>query len=131
MKKIFFILALIAIAISCDPGSIMDANIENATSQSLSITFVSSLIDDKTLDIGPGETVLFQEGFSTTGSFLQPSLQDYDSVIVATPSAQILKVFKQETPGKNMYLIEQYWTFAEPDKRVYVYDYKINPEDLE
>ena len=131
MKRSFVFLILISVATGCDPSSVMDANIENATLQPLSITFVSSLIGNRTLTLDPDETVLFQDGFSTTGGFLQPDLVDYDSVYIENQSAQILKIFKPDTPGKNIYLIEDYWTLTEPDKRVYKYDYTINPEDLE
>lgn len=131
MKRIIALICIVIPLLGCDPSSIMDANIQNLTAQPLTVSFVSSLTENKTLSIDPGETVLFQDGFSTTGNFIQPSLTEYDSVYIESPSAQILKVYKPDSPGKNIYHIEEYWTFTEPDKRVYMYDYKINPGDLE
>ena len=115
----------------CDPVSLMDANIENTTTQRLSITFVTSGVPEETLVLDPAETILFQESMSTTGSFLEPYLVEFDSIYIENEASEILKVFKPTTAGKNIYNVENYWIFTEPSKRVYKYDYLITNEDLE
>ncbi len=122
---------LFPIFTGCDPVSLMDANIENTTTQPLSITFVTSGVPEETLVLDPAETVLFQESMSTTGSFLEPYLVEFDSIYIENDASEILKVFKPNTAGKNIYNVENYWIFTEPSKRVYIYDYLITNEDLE
>ncbi len=130
MKRCVVILLLIPLFLSCDPVSLMDANLENTTSQPLSITFVSPGLREETLILDPDERVLFQESMSTTGSFLEPYLADYDSVYIQSESQEILKVYKPDSQGKNIYNVEDYWIFDEPSKRVYKYDYLISTKDL-
>ena len=115
----------------CDPVSLMDANIENSTSQQISITLISSISPNETVVIGANETVLFREGMSTTGSFLKPSFAEYDSIYFESESNEILRVFKPDSQGKNIYEIDDYWRYSEPSKRFYQYDYQINSDDFE
>lgn len=68
---------------------------------------------------------------STTGSFLEPSFEEYESVYVENESGQILKVYISNSEGKNIYDINTYWKSSEPSKRVYKYLYEISDEDLE
>ncbi|MBT8211099.1 MAG: hypothetical protein KJP14_11290 [Eudoraea sp.] len=131
MKRFILCMLFIPICLSCDPVSLMDANIENSTGQAISITFVASGIPDEILAIAPNETVLFREGMSTTGGFLEPSLVEFDSVYIQSEANEILKIFKPNSAGKNIYNVEDSWIFTEPSKRVYQYDYLINNEDLE
>lgn len=131
MKRLIVTLFLIPILTSCDPVSIMDANIENTTTQRLSITFVPSGVPAETLVLDQDETVLFQQSTSTTGSFLEPYLVEFDSVYIQNEQQEVLKVYKPNTAGKNIYNVEDSWLFDEPSKRVYKYDYLITNEDLE
>jgi hypothetical protein len=132
MKKLFPILIVIAVFYSCDPVANMEANIENLTTRDLIIEFVSFNKDlSKTLEIPSNETGLFQEGFDIGNDFLEPSLTEYDSVVVKNNSEQILKVYKPNDPGKNIYIIDEYWLSSEPSKRFFKYQYEINNEDLE
>ncbi|MDM9631467.1 hypothetical protein [Robiginitalea aurantiaca] len=131
MKRFILCLFLTAVVTSCDPASVMDANIENKTSQPLSLILFSSVVPNETLVLRPGETLLFQEGFSSTGGFLEPSLMEFDSVYIESTSQEILKVFNQNTAGKNIFNVDDYWIFSEPSKRFYKYDYQITAEDIE
>ena len=98
---------MISILSSCDPVSSMDANIKNSTSENISIIFSSSDVSlNKVLLLDPDSMVLFQEGFSTTGSVLAPSLVEYDSVYIRNDANEILKVFKEITAGKNIFNVD-------------------------
>ena len=132
MKKTFLTLTAITVLCSCDPRADMEANIENLTNQDLIIEFVRFEQDlSKTLVIPTNETKLF-EAFSETGNtFLEPSIIQYDSVVVKNNAEQILKVYKPTDTGKNIYNIDEYWLSREPSKRFFKYEYKINNEDLE
>ena len=117
---------------SCDPVSDMEANIENLTTQDLIIEFIS--LDqnlDKTLEIPTEETKLFQEAFDVGNDFLEPSLVEYDSIVVKNSAEQILKVYKPDGSGKNIYNINEYWLSSEPYKRGFRYEYEIYDEELE
>ncbi|WP_350289537.1 hypothetical protein [uncultured Croceitalea sp.] len=131
MKKVIFIALALLSMLSCDPVSDLEANIENLTSEALTIEFVSSIEElRKTLEVAPNEIELFQEGFDIGSTFLEPSLVDYDSVVVKNQAEQILKVYKPNSSGKNIYNIAE-WNSSEPSKRFFKYEYEIRDEDLE
>lgn len=132
MKKLILFISMISILSSCDPTSSMDANIKNSTSQNLSIIFSSSDVSlNETFQIDPNETILFQDGFSVGDSVLEPRLTAYDSIYIKNESNEIVKVYKQNTEGKNIYNVDDYWISSEPSKRYYKYDYEIKNEDIE
>lgn len=133
MKRVSLVILTALLCFSCDPTSVMDANIENTTTQHLSITFVSAEFTDlnKTFEMESKETILCQEGFSTTGGFLEVSLDGVDSVYITNTSNEILKVYKPETTGRNIFEIGDYWESSTPSKRFYQYDYQITNTDIE
>lgn len=132
MKSLFVLTMMALILSSCDPVSDMEADIENLTSQTLTIQFIAS--DEslsKTLQILPNGIELFQEGFDIGSTFLEPSLVDYDSVVIKNQAEQILNVYKENDPGKNIYNIDDHWIASEPSKRFFKYKYQIESEDIE
>lgn len=129
-KLLFFLSASIIIS-SCDPVSNLEANIENLTSQTLTIDFIASDVSvSKTLQLAPNEVVLFQEGFDIGSTFLEPSLVAYDSVVIRNQAEDILKVFKSNGAGKNIYNVDD-WMASEPSKRFFKYEYEIENEDID
>lgn len=130
IKNLILSVLALSILASCDKSSMMDANINNSTSQDLIIIFVSSTQSSKIYQIKPNETILFQDDFSSTGGFLKPSLVQYDSIFIQNAANEILKIFKENTDGKNIYNVDGSWMFDEPSDGVYKYDYKINNEDF-
>lgn len=132
MKNIYLILLAALMLLSCDPVSDMEANIENLTSENLTIDFISSEIDlNKTLQIAPNEIKLFQEGFDIGSTYLEPSLVDYDSVVVRNQAQDILKIYKKNEAGKNIYNIDAYWQGTEPSIRFFKYEYEIESSEIE
>jgi len=132
MKKIILIILTGILFLSCDPVAIMEANIENLTSQSLTIEFVAyDASSNKILEILPNETQLFQEGFDVGGVFLEPSLIEYESVVIKNQADNILRVFKPNDTGKNIYNIDEYWIGSEPSKRFFKYKYELTEVDIE
>lgn len=133
MKKIFLTLTAITFLCSCDPETDLEANIENLTNQDLIIEFVSfDQAFGKTLVIPTNETRLFEVLSTVTGNnFLEPSIFQYDSVVVKNNAEQILKVYKPTDSGKNIYNIDEYWFLRNPSKRFFDYEYEINNEDLQ
>lgn len=132
MKNLKVIAIMTFLLVSCDPVSDMEANIENLTTQELAVDFISfdeSL--NKSLQIPPNESALFQEVFDIGNTFLQPSLVDYDSVVVRNSDEIILKIYKENSPGKNIYNVNEDWMGSEPSKRVFKYKYQIKSEDIE
>lgn len=117
---------------SCDPVSNMRANIRNSTSSDLIFTFASEdSLYNKSIAITQQDEALFQEDFSTIGGFLRPSLSMYDSVKVGNSSGMIYRVYTPISAGKNIYNIEESWSFSEPSKRYYIYDFIVNDGDIQ
>ena len=132
MKKLSLKALCALLVLSCDPVSDMEANIENLTEEPLTVEFISfdtSL--NKTLDIAPDETVLFQEGFDIGSTFLEPSMTEYDSVVVRNASDAILRIYKENQTGKNIYNVSDDWIGREPSKRFFRYKYQIETEELD
>ena len=133
MKKIFFIYLLLTLLIlSCDEGESMEVFIINSSSQKVKVNFVSSEINElnKSLVIDSNQQKLyvdFQSG--TSGVFL--TFVDNDSIYIQNTSNEILKVYKADTPGKNIYNVDEYWSVSEPSKNHFVYTYEITEEDFE
>lgn len=132
MKKYRLPTLIILFSIGCDPVSVMDVDIKNSSTESITVYTVpsSSTIMADTLYIESNSTERLWEGMSTTGVFLEPSFDEYDSVYVKNELGEIIKVYKPNTQGKNIYDIDKYWESSEPSKRVYKYLYEINVEDL-
>ena len=132
MKNFIGICFLTVTFCSCDPTVSMEANIKNQTAQDLIVEFISFDQNlNKTLEISNNEVKLFQEGFDVGNDFLEPYLIDYDSVVVKNSSEQILKVYKPNDNGKNIFKIDEYWISSEPSKNFFKYEYEIYSEDLE
>ena len=123
IKKItLFVFASLVLS-SCEPLSVMDASVKNNASRSISVVFASSEVSlNKTLEIAPNETMLFQEGLSVGGGFLEPSLLGYNSIYVRNELNEVLKIYKENSNVKNIYTLND-WIFNEPSKRVYKYNY--------
>lgn len=131
MKNLIKIVLLSFIFSSCDPASSLEATIENLTSQSLVIDFVSSNSNEnKTINIKTNETVVFQEGFDIGSTYLEPSLTEYDSVVVKNETQDVLKVYKSDDISRNIYRIDD-WDSSEPSKRYFKYNYKIENSDFQ
>lgn len=133
MKKTLLTLTAITVLYSCDPISDMEANIQNLTNEDLIIEFVPfDQAFGKTLVIPTSETRLFEALSSVTGNtLLGPRVIDYDSIVVKNNAEQILKVYKPNDTGKNIYNIDEYWLLREPSKRFFEYEYEIYNEDFE
>ena len=56
---------------------------------------------------------------------------DYDSVVVRNQAQDILKIYKKNEAGKNIYNIDAYWQGTEPSKRFFKYEYEIEPSEIE
>ena len=131
MKKTLFICLLMFTLIGCDPGESMEAIINNSTNKNLSIFFDSEINDfDMQLNIESNTTKELLNFRANTGGVIL-SFRDYDSIYIKDSSNEILKVFKENTPGKNIYNVDEYWSVSEPSKNHFVYTYEITEEDFE
>lgn len=132
IKNTLLLLILGSTLLSCDKSTMMEANIKNATSQALIITFASSSEGTRTEMLNPDKIRLFQDGFSSTGGFLEPSLAAFDSVYIENEDRELLKVFKPNSTGKNIYNVGIFWDFkATAGDSFYKYEYPIENKDLE
>lgn len=130
-KNLTVSILIILILSSCDPVSTLEANITNLTAENLTIEFISpDESSSKIIQIASGEMELFQEGFDIGGTYLEPSLIDYDSVVIKNQAGQILKVYKESDAGKNIYTINSFWIVDEPSRRFFKYYYEIENQDI-
>lgn len=130
-KNLTVSILIILILSSCDPVSTLEANITNLTAENLTIEFISpDESSSKIIQIASGEMELFQEGFDIGGTYLGPSLIDYDSVVIKNQAGQILKVYKESDAGKNIYTINSFWIVDEPSRRFFKYYYEIENQDI-
>ncbi|MBE9048495.1 hypothetical protein IQ255_29635 [Pleurocapsales cyanobacterium LEGE 10410] len=132
MRNLFPLALLIIIFSGCDPTAFYEADIENLTTQTLTIDFISAEEElSKSLLIQPNQTVFFKEGDDFGNTFVQPLMAIYDSVVVKNQTDVILRVYKENDTGRNIYNIDDYWTVNKPKKRVFKYKYVILNEDIE
>lgn len=133
MKKIFLLTCLFIsfCFISCDPAESLEAIIINNSSQDLKITFVSVEIPDfnETFEIESNSKILHSEIVGIGDANL--GFHNYDSIYIENYSNEILKVYKANTPGKNIYNVDEYWQKRKPSKNHFVYTYEITNEDIE
>lgn len=129
MKNIFYVLVLL-IFVSCDPTESLEANIRNNTSQDLKVIFRSVELPDfnDTLEVKSNNKVLYSEfgGVARVGL----AFHDYDSIYIQNFSDEVLKVYKEDTAGKNIYNVEEYWSVNETSKSNFVYTFEIRNEDI-
>lgn len=132
MKKTLFIyLILIFTIYSCDKGESMEAFVINSSSQKLKVNFVSSDISElnKSLEIESNQQGLYVEFQSGTSSVFL-TFVDNDSIYIQNSSNKVLKVYKADTSGKNIYNVDKYWQKREPSKNFFEYTYEITDEDI-
>ncbi|GLB51401.1 hypothetical protein NBRC110019_04400 [Neptunitalea chrysea] len=130
MKKIFLISCLVTLLTGCDPEKCSSFHLANYSETNVNIYFVSQ------------DTIIFKNIYQDSkipfgskycdmggGSILYMAL--YDSIYITDFSNNILKVYKEDTPGKNIYNIDEYWSVNNPSKHDYEYIYEINEEDFQ
>ena len=131
MKHIVKIFLLVICITGCDPVADMEANIENLTDKTLSIEFISKNVNlAKSLELAPNEIGLFQEGFDIGSTYLEPYFDEYDSIVIRNVGQQILKVYKPEITGRNIYDLSN-WIAREPSKRFFIYEFEIKNSDIQ
>lgn len=136
MKKIIYLLITILLY-SCDPNECLETKLFNRSNSNLEINFVSHTILEKlhnnkeTLKIESNNWITYEKinvdnGLGRAGL----SLIDFDSIYLSKDN-EILKIWKPETTGKNIYDIENHWNVQEKTKDNYIYTFEITNEDLE
>ena len=131
MKNIIKVILFSLVIISCDPVADMEANVENLTDKTLSIEFISKNVNlAKSLELAPNEIGLFQEGFDIGSTYLEPYFDEYDSIVIRNVGQQILKVYKPEITGRNIYDLSN-WIAREPSKRFFIYEFEIKNSDIQ
>ncbi|KAB7528422.1 hypothetical protein F8C76_11195 [Flagellimonas olearia] len=124
-KTIIIISALVLYA--CDTEQCSSYFIENKLEMNIELTFVGESLQK--LMINEGKGVQFGETGCDMGGAPLLYLRVYDSIYVRDASNNILKVYKQETPGRNIYNIDKYWSIKET-KHHTEYTYTITNEDI-
>ncbi len=124
--------------LSCDyPRETTEVFARNNTTDVLTITFV---VEDfyygfpdhnntHSIDVDINETRLIKAlSFEGVDTGPRLDLSVFDSIYVSKKDV-LLKVYKPDTAGKNIYNIDD-WQFHAIDKHNFEYLFMINPEDL-
>lgn len=131
MKKIIPLLSLLGTLLSCDPNAIIEASIINKTNQNLTIVFVATdTYENLTLTVNANSKALFQDGFETGSTYLEPNLSGYYIVQILDSSDDIIKEYEPDEEGKNIFDVES-WNTIETEKRNFIYEFVINDQDLQ
>ncbi|MGN7512826.1 MAG: hypothetical protein ACTHOM_00520 [Allomuricauda sp.] len=142
MKKLMKPFRIILIGLSilgCDPSESLEAVMSNKSGSDLNIHFVSDILHTGELDNARSVKLLsnkeaYFEGVDRGNVGLGNavlSFTAYDSIYITNMSEEILKIYKENTPGKNIYNIDEYWKVTESSKNHFVYTYIITQEDIE
>lgn len=129
MRKIIILIGAIILT-SCDPESCSEETISNNTGSDLQINFISSNASFN------NQVFLEKQSKKTIGQIecalgsVVVNYSIYDSVYITNSLDKVLKVFREDTSGKNIYNIDKYWDVNETSENYYVYEYEITEEDL-
>ena len=117
--------------LSCHHGESMEVFIKNSTSEKIIVNFVSKEFRDlnKSLEIDSNEQSLYTS-FQSANTGVYLTLVDNDSIYIQNSTNKMLKVYKTDTPGKNIYNVDKYWQKREPSKNFFEYTYEITDEDI-
>lgn len=129
MRKIIILIGAIILT-SCDPESCSEETISNNTDSDLQINFISSnaSFNNQVLLEKQSKKTIGQIECALGGVVVNYSI--YDSIYITNSLDKVLKVFKEDTSGKNIYNIDKYWKVDETSKNHFVYTYEITEEDL-
>jgi len=130
MRKILFLMPLYLI-LSCDPQICSEERIANNSKKDLKITFVSSdTLFNNQIFIEKNSTITIGEIECALGGVVV-NYSVYDSIYLRNSINEILKVYKKNTTGKNIYNIDDYWSVRKTSKNHFEYIYEITNEDIE
>jgi len=141
MKKLILIPFMVVIStlitIGCDPSESLEYDIVNNTPIDLKLHFVSNLIyseipnNDKIVKILSNEVYNDETGNNNLGlGQAMLSFTDFDSIYITNLSDKVLKVYKENIVGKNIYNIDDYWSVRKTSKNHFEYTYEITNEDI-
>ena len=116
---------------SCHHGESMEVFLKNLTSEKIIVNFVSKEFRDlnKSLEIDSNQHSLYTI-FQSANTGVYLTFVDNDSIYITNTSNEVLKVYKADTPGKNIYNVDEYWQKREPSKNFFEYTYEITAEDI-
>nr|WP_298995152.1 hypothetical protein [uncultured Allomuricauda sp.] len=136
-KSILLAFGLLLSIWGCDPTESLEAYIMNSSNESLNMNFVSSellteFMENREILIIPSNERRSYQRIGVDEFIGQAglSLSVFDSIYISNNANEILKIYKPDSPGKNIYNIDQYWTVRETGKNHFEYTYTITDEDI-
>ncbi len=126
--KNYMCVVFILFLCSCDPDACSEYLIKNSTNLDLNLTFIEKK-EIKEVNIEKQYVVNFIEHNCDTGGAPLLYLYNYNSIYLSKGN-EILKVWKPDTKGKNIYNIDKDWSVRESPKDNFIYTFEITDEDL-
>lgn len=119
---------------SCDPVGDLAVEIQNASSQDVRIQWFSQFEElsyDRTITQGETQRITEQDIQDIGGTPIEPYYQEFDSIVVYSIQNQILKVWRPDSPTKNIYNTSSDWQLTNIDKWANNARFVINDSDLD
>ncbi|CAA0144567.1 conserved exported hypothetical protein [Tenacibaculum maritimum] len=133
MKKISLLMIITFLLSSCDPFGCLDVEIENNTNQDIIVKWYSqnSLLN-RSKEFKQGEKLMISENSHCSQGNIPPfeGLFEIDSVIIESKQNEILKTWKPNSNGKNIFNTESDWEIKSNGKWNETYYFIINESDL-
>ncbi|MDX1373012.1 MAG: hypothetical protein R3321_11110 [Nitrososphaeraceae archaeon] len=131
MKNLLSLTLILVLFSSCDPVAQMEAYIENSSTEELTIIFASSDTSFyQELKVKPEQKELCQDWYDIGSTYLEPELSYYDSIYIKDMEGNILKVYKENTEGKNIYNVPDDWQATKKSRWTYEFLYSIEEEEI-
>jgi hypothetical protein len=130
MKKILFMILAIICFYSCDPIPCTEEVLLNNSNKNLIVNYRSSDTSfNKQISINKNSSSTVGEIACGMGGVVV-NYSIYDSVYIVNTENKVIKVYKKNTIGKNIYNVDKYWRRTKPSKNYYVYTFEITNEDI-
>ena len=131
MKKIVYFLGFLTLLTGCDSYTCVEAKIINESDKDLILQFYHDTLNIR-FDIDSKkeyEIDVLGSGCSIANSG-ELYLNFYDSIIVKSKDDKILKVWKQDSSGRNIYDFENQWLMTSEGKYNFYYTFEILNSDF-
>ena len=127
---LFFLLCLFG----CDPVGNLDVSIQNLTGQDIRIQWFSNMEEfqySKLIEQGVTRPIPEQKISDNGGLATEPYYQVYDSVLVFSSEDELIKIWRPDSPPKNIFNTANDWELRTIDNWEAKANFTIEAADLD
>ena len=132
MKKLYLLILISFFLSSCDPTGCLDVEIMNNTNQDIVLNWYSQIPElNISKEFKQKEKLTIEEySFCNVGGTVSFSLSEIDSIEVKSLQNEVLKTWKPNSGGKNIFNLDTDWEIQVLGKWDENYLFVINESDL-